>query len=160
VSWVIPTAFSVVALKQSLSCCRARRITARIQLGTDMLRDRACLQGGWNAGNGIVFGAPLTPHIDTTAIALLALASAADPAATQGLSWLQQTCFECSSAYSLAWSVLALSLHQDPARDQCREKLMKLLPSKLSILNIETLSLAAIAIKASESKANPFRVEV
>jgi hypothetical protein len=160
VSWVIPTAFSVVALKQSLPCCRAQAITARIQLGTEMLRDRACPQGGWNAGNGIVFGAPLTPHIDTTAIALLAFASAGDPATTQGLSWLGQACVECSSAYSLAWSVLALSLHHDPARDQCREKLMKLLRSKLSILNIETLSLAAIAIKASESSANPFRVGV
>ena len=73
VSWVIPTAFSLIALKQSAPCCRTEPIANRIQLGTEMLRDRACPQGGWNAGNGIVFGSALTPHIDTTAIALLAL---------------------------------------------------------------------------------------
>src|SRR5262245_10636171 len=71
VSWVIPTAFSLIALKQAFSCCRADQLTKRIQLGMEMLRDRACPQGGWNAGNGIVFGEPLTPHIDATAITLL-----------------------------------------------------------------------------------------
>jgi hypothetical protein len=38
-----------------------------------MLIDRACPDGGWNAGNGIVLGTALAPHIDTTAIAVLAL---------------------------------------------------------------------------------------
>src|SRR5262245_11224747 len=66
VSWVIPTAISIIALKQT------RQATARIELGTEMLLDRTCPEGGWNAGNGIVFGVPLTPHIDATAIALLA----------------------------------------------------------------------------------------
>src|SRR6266705_5135562 len=40
VSWVIPTAISVIALKQ------AERATARIELGTEMLLDRTCPQGG------------------------------------------------------------------------------------------------------------------
>src|SRR5688572_2573902 len=62
VSWVIPTAFSVIALKQSFSCCHTDLATARIQLGTEMLLDRACPFEGWNAGNGTVFGAALTPH--------------------------------------------------------------------------------------------------
>ena len=57
VSWVIPTAFSLIALKQSLACCRTEQVANRIQLGTEMLRDRACPSGGWNAGNGMVFGA-------------------------------------------------------------------------------------------------------
>src|SRR2546430_1268738 len=56
VSWVIPTAFSLIALEQSAACCRTEHIGNLIQLGTEMLRDRACPQGGWNAGNGIVFG--------------------------------------------------------------------------------------------------------
>jgi len=86
VSWVIPTALSVVALKQALRCCRTEQITARIQLGTEMLRDRSCPQGGWNAGNGVVFGAALTPHIDATSIGLLALTDNADGTAAHGLS--------------------------------------------------------------------------
>ena len=35
--------------------------------------DRACPGGGWNAGNGVVYGTALAPHPDDTAIALLAL---------------------------------------------------------------------------------------
>jgi hypothetical protein len=38
-----------------------------------MLLDRACPGGGWNAGNGVVYGTALAPHPDDTAIALLAL---------------------------------------------------------------------------------------
>jgi hypothetical protein len=72
VSWVIPTAFALIALKQSLHCSGTKDAINRIQIGTDMLRDRACPQGGWNVGNGIVFGSALIPHIDATAVALLA----------------------------------------------------------------------------------------
>jgi len=125
-----------------------------------MLLDRACPQGGWNAGNGIVFGAPLTPHIDATAIALLVFPKAAEPAVMQGLSWLQQACIKCSSAYSLAWSVLAFSVHKDPTRDHCVEKLRSVLSSQTSISNIETLSLSAIAINAAEGNANPFQLVI
>ena len=154
VSWVIPTAISLIALKQ------IARATARIELGTEMLLDRTCPQGGWNAGNGIVFGAPLTPHIDATAIALLAFPKAAEAAVMRGLSWLQQACIKCSSAYSLAWSVLAFSVHKDPTRDHCVEKLRTVLTSRTPISNIETLSLAAIAINAAEGNANPFQLVI
>jgi len=160
VSWVIPTAFSLIALKQSFPCCRTEQVINRIQLGTEMLRDRACPEGGWNAGNGIVFGAVLTPHIDTTAIALLALTEDADPAAVQGLNWLRRASVECSSAYSLAWSAIALLIHQDRVADLCIARLRKALSSNRSISNIETLSLAAIAINAAEGNANPFQVVI
>ena len=72
-----------------------------------MLLDRACPGGGWNAGNGVVFGAALNAHIDTTAIALLALTTDdIQPEVRRGLSWLRPKSAGCSSAYSLAWSVL------------------------------------------------------
>jgi hypothetical protein len=161
VSWVIPTAFSLIALKQSLACCRTEQVADRIQLGMEMLRDRACPGGGWNAGNGMVFSAPLKPHIDTTAIALLALTEDdGKPTARRALDWLRQACVECSSAYSLAWSSLALLVHRDPAVDLCIERLHRVLYSERSTLNIETLSLAAIGINAAEGNANPFQVLV
>ena len=79
-SVVAPTERDIVAVKCEQSMIGdgdAMGITPevinRIRLGTEMLRDRACPEGGWNTGNGIVFSAPLKPHIDTTAIALLAL---------------------------------------------------------------------------------------
>jgi hypothetical protein len=158
VSWVIPTALSIIALKQSRTCCGTEHVTNRIQLGTEMVRDRACPQGGWNAGNGIVFGAALTPHIDATAIALLALTDGADPAAVQGLHWLRRASAECLSAYSLAWSTLAFVMHQDQALDRCTAQLFQVLSSKRFISNVETLSLAAIAIKSAEGHLNPFQV--
>src|SRR5207249_11085431 len=59
-------------------------------------------------------------NIDTTAVALLALAEErTQPAAVQALDWLRQACVECPSAYSLAWSALALLMHDDPALDGC-----------------------------------------
>jgi len=123
-----------------------------------MLRDRACPQGGWNAGNGIVFGAALKPHIDTTAIALLALTDNRDPAAAQGLNWLRHAALDCSSAYSLAWTASAFAIHQDLALNDCIAKLLKTLSSRRS--NIETFSRAAIVINAAQGNPNPFQVVI
>src|SRR5688572_23685288 len=39
-----------------------------IQLGAEMLVDRACLGVGWNAGNGVVLGSPLRPHVNATSV--------------------------------------------------------------------------------------------
>src|SRR5438132_66071 len=156
VSWVVPTAFSLIALKQSFPCCRTGFVANRIQLGTEMLRDRACPQGGWNAGNGIVFGSPLTPHIDTTAIALLALTEGSGAVAVRALDWLRQASIGCSSAYSLAWATIAFIVHQDEAAKYCIGNLHRALSSRNAISNIETLSLAAIAINAGQGHLNPF----
>jgi len=158
VSWVIPTALSVIALELSTPCCWTEPIVNRIQLGTEMLRDRACPQSGWNAGNGIVFGSALRPHIDTTAIALLALTNGNDDAVVQGLNWLRQACVDCSSAYSLAWSAITFTLHRDRALNHCIVGLTRALSFTGTIFDIETLSLAAIALKAAEGKGNPFEV--
>jgi hypothetical protein len=160
VSWVIPTAFSLIALKQSLPWYRSQLLSDRIQLGTEMLNDRACPGGGWNAGNGVVFGSALKPHIDATAIALLALTENGDqPATYEGLDWLRRTCVDCSSAYSLAWSVVALLIHQDHTANFCVDRLRRVLSDR-STLNIETLSLSAIAIIAAEGNTNPFEVMI
>jgi len=74
-SWVIPTAFSVIALRQSrnYNINRSTMLAERIERGTSMLFDRMCPGGGWNAGNGLAFGVSYTPYIDATSIALLAL---------------------------------------------------------------------------------------
>jgi len=105
----------------------------------------------------MVFGAALTPHIETTAIALLALTEDAEPAVLQGLNWLRQACGQCSSAYSLAWCALAFLTYQDQAVEVCIARLRTTLTLS-RVLNIETLSLSAIAINAAEGTANPFQV--
>jgi hypothetical protein len=69
-SWVIPTAFSVVAIKQFTVCNRRSEASEkRIQLGVEMLLDRVCIGGGWNSGNNVVYGVALRPHVEATAIA-------------------------------------------------------------------------------------------
>ncbi len=157
VSWVVPTAFSLVTLKQAFPCCRTEHVAKRIRLGTEMLVDRACPGGGWNAGNGMVFGTALDAHIDTTAIALLALADDT-PAVHQALDWLREAFGDCASAYSLAWSALTFLMHKDRAADPCIARLQKSLSSDHSIFSTETLSLAAIAINAVRGGTNPFQV--
>src|SRR6185437_7304260 len=73
VSWVFPTAYSLLALKRAHAASHQRLLEFRILRGVEMLYDRICPGGGWNAGNGVVYGSPLTPHADATAVALLAL---------------------------------------------------------------------------------------
>jgi hypothetical protein len=77
-----------------------------------MLLDRVCPDGGWNAGNGVVYGAALNPHPDDTAIALLAFDQhREEPAVRMSLDWLERIAPTLSAPWSLAWSILALADH-------------------------------------------------
>lgn len=58
VSWVAPTALAILAFHAW------HRESPRIPSALDMLLDRACRHGGWNAGNSVVFGVELDPHPD------------------------------------------------------------------------------------------------
>ncbi len=114
-SWVVPTAFALLALKHSFPSCRNGKIAHRIERGVEMLQDRACPQGGWNAGNGVVYGTPMAPHIDATAIALLALRGRPkNRLIHRSLRWLEHQAGLCRAAWSLAWSILALDAYELP----------------------------------------------
>jgi hypothetical protein len=80
-----------------------RELDSRLRLGIEMLLDRACPQGGWNAGNAVVYGVPLRPHVDTTALALAALRFHHNlPTVHSCLTWLIRN-VECPSPHNLAW---------------------------------------------------------
>ena len=90
-SWVIPTAFALIALQQikSRGLNPAGSVVERIDIGITMLLDRMCPGGGWNAGNGTAFGVPYAPYIDATGIALLALADHKEELGVRAsLGWL------------------------------------------------------------------------
>jgi hypothetical protein len=91
VSWVVPTAFAVLALNQlPCSCGGLEQVPFRIERGVEMLLDRVCPGGGWNAGNGVVYGVPVAPHPDDTAIVLLALSDRRKYSAVQiGVQYLE-----------------------------------------------------------------------
>jgi Prenyltransferase and squalene oxidase repeat len=115
-SWVVPTALAIIALEKAVrsGLCRDNEIRDRVRLGCEMLLDRMCPGGGWNTGNGVVFGVALEPHIDTTAVALLALRNyRGESAIEQSLRWLGPRAVRCPSPFSTAWAVLAMDAYRD-----------------------------------------------
>jgi hypothetical protein len=155
-SWVIPTAFSLLALKQIFPGCRKGRIGYRIERGVEMMLDRACPSGGWNAGNGVVYGMAMKPHVDATALALLALQSETrNKLIACTLAWLEEQSWSCASPWSLAWAILALDAYSKP---------VKLFHQRLSVLlgpdetaDTATLAVVALALDCTNS-INPFKV--
>jgi len=156
-SWVIPTAFSVIAIQQFTVCNRSEASERRIRLGVEMLLDRACVGGGWNSGNGVVYGTPLRPHIEATAIALLALQDERhDEVVENSLGWLREKAATIESASSLAWSILCLFTYQQPIRP-LQERLAALTMDDHAIRNNATLATVVLALKCGEM-IHPFMV--
>jgi hypothetical protein len=165
ISWVAPTAMALIGLR------RARNrfgqwgtdLDRRLRLGTEMLLDRVCPQGGWNAGNGVAYGVALLPHIETTALALAALRPQCHlPIVRVSLDWLLAR-LDCRSAYSLALAILALAAFRNlraditPALDSARDRLASLVQDPHAIENTSTIALATLALDA-EGHVNPFEV--
>ena len=112
-SWVVPTAFSILALSQFPCACDPDGARRRVELGIEMLLDRACPSGGWNAGNSVVYGRAMAPHPDDTAIALLALTqNTQEPVVPASVDWLEQLAPTLNAPWSLAWCILALAAHR------------------------------------------------
>lgn len=156
-SWVIPTAFSVVAIKQFTACNRSAASEERIHLGVEMLLDRACVDGGWNSGNSVVYGVALRPHVEATAIALLALQDENRTAEIQkSLSWLRQSATGIDSVSSLAWCILSLFVYQEPVGG-LKNRLAAIVGDGRDVRNNATLATAILALKCGEM-IHPFQV--
>jgi hypothetical protein len=122
-----------------------------------MLLDRACVDGGWNSGNSVVYGVALRPHVEATAIALLALQ---DEPRTEvihnGLSWLRQNAAGIDSVSSLAWCILSLFVYQEPVVG-LKNRLAAMIGDGRDIRNNATLATALLALKCGEM-IHPFEV--
>ena len=161
-SWVIPTAFSLIALRRASHLCVTTKLDERFQLGVEMLLDRLCPGGGWNAGNGVAFGMPCAPYIDATAIALLALRGhEREPGIRDSLTWLVNHLLSCPSPYSLAWGILAVAAYrqQDVANDLLNHAAARLigLIEKAWPADVCTLAVCALAVDAVDGD-NVFEV--
>jgi len=156
-SWVIPTAFSIVAIKQFTACNRTEASERRIRLGVDMLLDRVCVGGGWNSGNSVVYAVALPAHVEATAIALLALQDEKrTPAIEASLGWLKQRSASIESVDSLAWSTLTLFAYQEPI-EHLRARLATLIGDGRETRNNATLATALLALRCGEM-IHPFVV--
>jgi hypothetical protein len=156
-SWVIPTAFSVIAIKQFTACSRTDVSERRIRLGVEMLLDRTCVDGGWNSGNSVVYGVPLRPHVEATAIALLALQDERRTETIQrSLAWLKQQATVINSGSSLAWCILSLFVYQESV-EALKNRLATIMGDGRDIRNNATLATGLLALKCGQM-IHPFLV--
>jgi hypothetical protein len=107
-SWVEPTALAVLALKSAGHADHPRTREA-----VRLLQDRLLPDGGCNYGNTTVLGQMLRPHIQPTALSLLALHGESDAEGRIGrsLDYLQSAIHEDTATASLAYAVWALARH-------------------------------------------------
>ena len=156
-SWVIPTAFSVVAVKQFTVCNRSEASEKRIRLGVEMLLDRACVGGGWNSGNSIVYGVPLPAHVEATAVALLALQDEPRGGIVQAsVNWLESRVDEIDAVSSLSWCILTLFVYQRRI-DNLKQRLAAIVGDGSTIRSSATLATALLALRCGEM-IHPFMV--
>jgi hypothetical protein len=167
VSWAVPTSMALIALARAKNqgLIHGSEMWNRLNLGAEMLLDRACPEGGWNAGNAVVYGVPLRPHIDATALALAALRFHYHlPIVHSSLTWMLNR-IDCPSAYSLAWVILAAAAYKDvrsdvlPALDIARDRLAALVEDPSAVEDTSTIALAALAL-GLDTGTNPFEVKV
>jgi hypothetical protein len=167
VSWVAPTSMALITLGRAKrqGLIRGSEFEKRLRLGAAMLLDRACPEGGWNAGNAVVYGVPLRPHIDATALALAALRFHYHvPTVRNSLNWMLNR-IDCPSVYSLAWVILAAAAYKDvrsdvsSVLDMARDRLATMVEDPRAVEDTSTVALAALAL-GPEDTNNPFEVEV
>jgi len=116
-SWVVPTAYSLRALKRARGTSQQKLLESRIVRGVEMLYDRICPEGGWNAGNGVVYGVPLAPQPHATAVALLALLGEPfNDCIPASLNGLERRAESILAPWSLSWTILALDAFRRPTR--------------------------------------------
>lgn len=103
-SFVDPTALSLLALEiNGLSA------HVRFRDGINMLMNRQLAHGGWNYGNTLVYGKELFPFVDTTGVALAALAGhVAKEEVSGSLNFLRKEAERCRTPLSLAWALFGL----------------------------------------------------
>lgn len=146
VSWVAPTAMVILAHRAWA------REAPRLATAVQMLLDRACPQGGWNAGNSEVFGVALDPHPDFTAMALLALQGRVEPSQPiimKSLDYLALRLKDSQSLYSLGWATLALGVWR---HRECGGMLAHL---RRQLASIDSLSAPARALTMAILACDP-----
>jgi hypothetical protein len=108
-SWVEPTAFALITLRDAAPQQLPANASQRRELAVALLYDRMCPGGGWNCGNPRVYGVDGEPLVLSTCWALLALREAPEkPGRALSLGWLQKEFAKIESAASLAVARMTL----------------------------------------------------
>jgi hypothetical protein len=116
--WVEPTVYALMALKFPAPV-DSDLVRQSIKNGNKYLLTHTCKDGGWNHGQFFCLGENLPGYILTTSESLIALLDDADhKKVKRAVEFLSSFKYEPYSAWSLAWSIIALSTYkQDYSRN-------------------------------------------
>lgn len=117
-AWIEPTAHAVRALELSLSNRRDPAVRERIELGTQMILDRQCRDGGWNYGNKRVLGEDLESFPECTALALIGLCGRKVPAVERGIERALEDWRRGARGLAQALLRIAFRMHGVPFDDR------------------------------------------
>jgi hypothetical protein len=152
-SWVEPTAWCMLALKQWARTPLSGVDPARLDEAERLLINRSCVTGGWNYGNADVMGKDLRPYIPTTAIALLAMQNRRDhPIVERSVDYLEKQATSERSGTALALALLALRVY-GRRDDAVRSALLEQLPITMALQNHAAIALAAYALSSQQTYA-------
>jgi hypothetical protein len=145
-AWVEPTSLSIMALN---ACGHGTH--ERTREAVLLLLDRQISSGGWNYGNTVVYGQELFPHLESTGMALTALAGQVqNEQITSSLDYLSVRVRSCRTPFSLGWALLGLGswgkIPQE-ARQWVAESL-----SRQKVLGLYGTSLISLLLLAFYSK--------
>jgi hypothetical protein len=111
-SWIEPTAFALIALRQAPAELLPPGAERRRELGKSLIYDRMCPAGGWNCGNPVVYGVPGEPLVEPTVWALLALRDEPESEKkTLSLQWLEKNLGRSSGPGSVALAKICLDMY-------------------------------------------------
>lgn len=154
-SWVEPTSYCLIALKKIKSRLSVKTVQERVDQAELMIYDRMCEGGGWNYGNAAVYGDPLWPYPDITALALIALQDHKERndnrVSLRALSKMAET---TDSGLAIGWTTICLSVYGEDISELRKRLDQKFARTKF----LGETKPVALAILASEDGARLLRV--
>jgi Squalene-hopene cyclase N-terminal domain len=154
-SWVEPTSYCLIALKKIKSRLSAKAVQERVDQAELMIYDRMCEGGGWNYGNAAVYGDPLWPYPDITALALIALQDHKERNDNRvSLGALSKMAETTDSGLALGWTTICLSVYGEDISELRKRLDQKFARTKF----LGETKPVALAILASEDGARLLRV--
>ncbi len=107
--WVIPTAFSILALSCWSNRLPDADLSETIHRAQTYLLARRCSDGGWNHGGSLQRSEESPSYPETTGLALLALANTASPALDHALLLAETFLSKTASPEGSAWLLMGLA---------------------------------------------------
>jgi len=151
-SWVEPTAYCLLALKQVERSGKSVD-ASRIADAEAMMFDRCGVQGGWNYGNSNMLGQELASYVPTTALGLLALQDrSSHDAVRRSLDYLEREALSERSSLALSLAMIALRVFKRPV-DAISAALVQQIPTTLTLGNLHAAALALYALRTDHADA-------